>query len=72
MTTDMRTTQELPAVGAIPVAEHEPHHVLRNWSPECDLADTQELPAVPETRPASEWSPESLERCLADVQAVGR
>ena len=77
MSPDLRTTQEIriPTDAEI-AAEHSrgatPTHEMRNWSPECDLADTQELPVIPETRPASQWSPSALDRLLADVMAVGR
>lgn len=88
--TDLRATQEIrvPTDAEI-AAEHSrgaiPTHEMRNWSESCDLADTQELPAIEDapfaaplmaapfrTRPASEWGPSALDRLWADVMAVGR
>lgn len=51
MSPDLITTQEIRIpTDAELAAEQErgavPTHELRNWSPECDLADTQELPIV--------------------------
>lgn len=73
MSPDLRITQEIRIpTDAELAAELErgavPAHTMRNWSESCDLADTQELPAIPETRPASEWSPDALARLLADVK----
>jgi len=53
----LRTTRECPVVTTALAA-----------SIQADLATTRELPAVPEVRPASQWSTSALDRLLADLE----
>lgn len=50
----MRTTLEMPAVSSAELMDEMrgpiPTHEMRNWSESCDLAETQEMPAIEEDR----------------------
>jgi hypothetical protein len=44
---------------------------IQSHRPENDLTETREIPLVPPTQPARDWSPEALNRLLQDLRTKG-